>query len=263
MNIGNNLNNTKDAISTRRLFEFPSGFCCYSHSSHEETIVLYNETFIKNEYMKGDIQLHDGDCLFDVGANIGLFTIYANMKYKNLTTFAFEPMVPTYEVLLTNLYLYNLVHVNTFQFGLSANNCTKDFFYFPNQPGNTTTRPECKIVQRRKMLKKHTESQIELAFERKLVSAPVKTLSSVIDEYHIQNIDLLKIDVEGAEQDVLAGIESHHWEIIKQIVLEVHDAETNLNSIKEILINHGFNHTTGTNSSDWVGNVNLYCIRNC
>jgi hypothetical protein len=37
----------------------------------------------------------------------------------------------------------------------------------------------------------------------------------------IQRIDLLKIDVEGAEMDVLTGIEEEHWPAIQMISMEV------------------------------------------
>ena len=37
----------------------------------------------------------------------------------------------------------------------------------------------------------------------------------------VERIDLLKIDVEGAELDVLAGVEDEHWPLIRQISMEV------------------------------------------
>jgi acyl carrier protein len=46
------------------------------------------------------------------------------------------------------------------------------------------------------------------------------TLAEVVAAHRI---DLLKIDVEKAEADVLAGIDPATWEKIDQVVLEVHD----------------------------------------
>jgi hypothetical protein len=50
----------------------------------------------------------------------------------------------------------------------------------------------------------------------------VRQLSSIIDELAITTMDPLKIDVEGAEEEVLEGIEERHWPVIRQAVVEVH-----------------------------------------
>lgn len=245
-----------------RLFEFSDGLCCYSHSSFEETAVIHKELFLDHEYMRDGIVLRDGDCLFDVGANIGLFTIYANRPLTRLVTYAFEPMAPTYSVLLANLRLHRLGRVRALQYGLGARcEAAKEFTYYLNMPGNSTTRPETKGVHRLGMRAKHTESQIELAFESERVNAQVRTLSSVIDEYNVRAIDLLKIDVEGAELDVLAGVEARHWGMIRQIVLEVHDAATTCACITDQLAARGFRVSTGANEPNWAGNMNVYGVR--
>ena len=56
----------------------------------------------------------------------------------------------------------------------------------------------------------------------------LRTASSVIDaaaadDIDIPVIDLLKIDVEGAELDVMQGFEDAQWKIVRQVVAEVHD----------------------------------------
>ena len=254
----------RNFLEESRLFEFQDGFKCYSHSSLEEMKVLYNETYRDNEYFKNDIKLHDGACLFDVGANIGLFTICANRMFKRLTTYAFEPMPPTFKILLNNLQLHGLKQVRALQFGLSDCDCSsKEFTYFYNQPGNSTIQPESKEIHREGMLATHRHWQIDLAFKNILINAPVRTLSSVIDEYNIRVIDLLKIDVEGAEQAILAGVANNHWRMIRQVVLEVHDAPAHLSDIVARLGSYGFQVTIGSIKPNWAGNVNVYCIRSC
>ena len=37
----------------------------------------------------------------------------------------------------------------------------------------------------------------------------------------MERIDLLKVDVEGAEMDVLAGIDDCHWPLVQQLCMEV------------------------------------------
>lgn len=43
------------------------------------------------------------------------------------------------------------------------------------------------------------------------------TVSDLIREHALARIDLLKIDVEGAELDVLRGITPEHWGLIRQV----------------------------------------------
>lgn len=43
------------------------------------------------------------------------------------------------------------------------------------------------------------------------------TVSDLIRRHGLERVDLLKIDVEGAELDVLHGIEQEHWPRIQQV----------------------------------------------
>jgi hypothetical protein len=56
-----------------------------------------------------------------------------------------------------------------------------------------------------------------------------------MDERQIQRVDLLKIDVEGKECAVLAGIRNDHWQLIQQVVVEAHEAHTGMSSAPEII----------------------------
>src|SRR4030095_255980 len=53
----------------------------------------------------------------------------------------------------------------------------------------------------------------------------MRSLSDVIREEDVKQIDRLKIDVEKSELDLLAGIEPGHWPRIQQIVMEVHNVD--------------------------------------
>ena len=77
------------------------------------------------------------------------------------------------------------------------------------------------------------------AFETKKFNCPVETLSSVIEKAEADKIDLLKIDVEGAEINVLKGIAVEHWNRISQIVIETH-GNTELEQAKNLLDEHGY-----------------------
>jgi len=73
--------------------------------------------------------------------------------------------------------------------------------------------------------------------------ANVITLSDLIQSESIERIDLLKIDVEGAELEVLDGIADDHWNCIDQIVLEVENDSPDrltLESVRNTLEARGY-----------------------
>jgi hypothetical protein len=76
--------------------------------------------------------------------------------------------------------------------------------------------------------------------EIRVVNCRLRRLSGVIDESQIQRIDLLKVDTEGAEEDVLAGIESRHWDRIRQAVVEVHQGLESRTRVERTLQDRGF-----------------------
>ena len=47
----------EDAGDGLKLFTFPGGFRCYSHSSEGETSLIYTEIFVKQEYMGTHLSL--------------------------------------------------------------------------------------------------------------------------------------------------------------------------------------------------------------
>ena len=67
-----------------------------------------------------------------------------------------------------------------------------------------------------------------------------RPLSPVLDEEGIDRIDLLKVDVEGAELEVLRGIEERHWPLVRQAVVEVERWSENRDRVREVFATRGF-----------------------
>ena len=62
-------------------------------------IYCYNEIFKDAIYLDKGISIKDGDVIFDVGANIGLFSKYVDSKINNAMIYAFEPVPPIFKAL--------------------------------------------------------------------------------------------------------------------------------------------------------------------
>ena len=69
----------------------------------------------------------------------------------------------------------------------------------------------------------------------------LKTLSESIRLCKIKKIDLLKIDCEGNELKVINGIQNEDWDIIKQLIIEVHDIGNRLDYIQNLLKDKNYN----------------------
>ncbi|MDJ0743768.1 MAG: FkbM family methyltransferase [Xenococcaceae cyanobacterium MO_167.B27] len=224
-----------------------------------------SEIFTEQQYISNGIVINEGDCIFDVGANIGLFSLFVSRLQKNLKIYAFEPIESIFEVLQENVHLHSLHNIFLFNYGLSSeNNPEKLFTFYPNMAGNSTTKPLEKLEQRDAMNAVLSQEKVEYFFQSDQVKGELRTLSSVINELDIKSIDLLKIDVEGEEYEVLKGIEEKDWSKIKQVFAEVHDREGRLEQIQTLLTNHGFDITIEKNNllPPTTNNLNLYAVRN-
>jgi aryl carrier-like protein len=55
--------------------------------------------------------------------------------------------------------------------------------------------------------------------------ARIRRLGEVLVEQGVERVDLLKVDVQRAEAEVLAGLEDWQWAQVGQVAMEVHDEE--------------------------------------
>jgi FkbM family methyltransferase len=261
---------TRELIMTRKLITFSNGLQCYYLSSKEETEYIFSEIFTEQQYGGNDIVIKEGDCIFDVGANIGLFSLFVKGIQKKVKIYAFEPIKPTFEVLKDNITLHSIDNISLFNYGLSSeNNPEKLFTFYPNMAGNSTAKPGDTLAEIDDLEGKKQSEKIENLFadffkEEQQVKCEVRTLSSVIKELNINSIDLLKIDVEGEEYEVLKGIEDKDWSKIKQIVAEVHNQKGRLEKVTKMLTSYGFKVKLQKREllpSTFVDIFNLYAVR--
>jgi len=224
-------------------------------------------------YFSNGVRLNPGDTVFDVGANIGLFSLAAYARCpKNLRVYAFEPVRPVFDLLCANIERNTSTGlIEPLGFGLSSNSETVPFAYYPRAPVLSTAYPdEAADIM---MIKGTVQNSImhldeapralrwlgrmpaflrspilDFALKRTLrrqdITCRMRTMSQFIRERGIERIDFVKVDVEKAELDVLRGIEDHDWGKIRQAVIEVHDLDGRLSTITAMLRSHGFTEIT-------------------
>jgi 31-O-methyltransferase len=224
----------------------PDGLTVFSLNS-DETRFVHREVFGARCYMRHGIELHDGDCVFDVGANIGMSALFFHREHSGVRIFAFEPSPAASECLKANVGLHS-IDAHVFECGLSQESGTAEFTFYP---GNTvlsgfhadleTDRSTTwTFMVNSGFAPRHADMFLGSMFKKVTFPCPLRTLSEIIDEQRVERIDLLKIDVEKSEKEVLAGIRPEHWKLIQQLAIEVHNEAGGLDEMRRLLAEHGF-----------------------
>ena len=237
------------------LYELPNRMRIFQNNKGE-TEYLYKEIFGERAYLKHGIKLKDGACIFDVGANIGMFTLFAARQCDDVKVYAFEPIPTTFEILRRNVELYG-INARLFQCGLSNRPGVETFFHYPHlslMSGRfADVVEEIEVVKRFELNQQGFQDDSalrwneglldELLGERlacKPVSCDLRSLSEIISAEGVDTIDLLKIDAEKSEMAIFEGIIQEDWPRIKQVVVEVHDIEGRLERVLSLLREQGF-----------------------
>lgn len=259
-----------EIIEEFQRYQLPNGMAI-THHQKGETDFIYGEVFEKQLYGTHHLTLKPGDCIFDVGANIGLFSLYAQQLCPGGSIFAFEPMPPNFQRLKINTGLYG-PDVQVFNCGLGEMEADTQFAFYPKSTGASgrfTDQTEEEAVVRALIRNQEAEDgghadddQVEELvdgmFEKELYDVELRRLSDIIREQNVTKIDLLKIDVEKSEWHVLQGIDEEHWPLIQQVVLEVHDTNQMLAKIETLLKDRGFH--VVSDQDTLLKNTNLYNI---
>ncbi len=222
-------------------------------------------------YLKNGIEVREGDVVFDVGANIGLFSCMIFDKCNgNVKIFAFEALAETYKELQGVCGQIDNGNLKAFHIGISKEEGINEFMFYPNAPGLSTQyydvlseslddmvenldenidimpeffgnkEQEIRGVNEGRFNKLRAIYSLKKVFDGRLVKEKVIPLGKFIKEKKIERIDLLKIDVNGSELDVCQGVGEDNWKIIKQVVIEVPVKENRLTKIEEVLKKNGF-----------------------
>ena len=98
--------------------------------SEVEARATVHEIFVDKLYLQEGISILPGDIVLDVGANIGVFTLFA--AKQGAQVFAYEPVPPTFEVLQHNIHLHRLDGVaHPSNIGISDRVEEKTMFHYP------------------------------------------------------------------------------------------------------------------------------------
>jgi FkbM family methyltransferase len=180
---------------------------------------------ILNEVLKGkyyfafsDLEPKEGNLIIDLGAYIGAYTVYA--AKKGAQVIAVEPASSNLELLLQNVLLNNVSEkVNILKAAVGS---SKGFVKFPSD----SIDPDLAAFSLYNF--KNTWTKYE--------KVPLLRLNDILTLYNIKKIDIIKLDIEGAELEVLKSTYSILKTYKPKLVVEVH-REEDLKFLIQYLVN--------------------------
>ncbi|CAM9436501.1 unnamed protein product, partial [Hapterophycus canaliculatus] len=127
------------------LREMPNGLrLWWASRAEEEAFFIYGEIFDDKTYVRMGIRVQDGDTVWDVGANVGIASVFFELetdKPDSLDVYAFEPLPLNATALKRNLSTHCPKAV-ILEYALGAKNEDGVLAtFYPRMPGNSTLRP--------------------------------------------------------------------------------------------------------------------------
>jgi FkbM family methyltransferase len=167
--------------------------------TYPQLINLFEEIFIYQVYQfKTSMQ---SPLIIDCGSNIGISILYFKKLYPDCRILAFEPDHETFVLLDKNIKLNNLVGVTLYNFALSDFN--GDALLYKNHQDQGSLNST--------LIKSESKPFYESVTARKL------------SDFIKEEIDLIKIDVEGGETNIIDDLISNSKiKLVKEIILEFH-----------------------------------------
>lgn len=159
------------------------------------------ELWLEEVYTKGFYRPADGDVIVDAGANVGLFSIQIARQNRRCRVIALEPFAENFKYLRANVTRARLANVTCHEAALGA----------------AFAKGHMQAVGTRSLdhvLRIDSSAASETA---------VVPLASLFDLVRAQEIDFLKVDIEGSERDVFAAATPELLGRVKRIAMEYHD----------------------------------------
>jgi len=172
------------------LMHLRNGMKIFIRDSRSKDLSAIREVVGHNDYHLEDIRLPDNPIIFDVGANIGTFSMMAKKSYPTAAIYAFEPH-PKNFVLLNK----NAPFVVSQQVAITDSAGTVQF----QEDGSPIG---FKVI------------------DDGSLTVPCLSLNDITTD--LSRIDLLKIDVEGSEHVILQHASPDTFKKTMRILLEVH-----------------------------------------
>jgi FkbM family methyltransferase len=216
---------------------------------------LYRDVVTRRTYERNGVVLPRDGWVVDVGAHVGLFAHDVAARSGAVHVLALEPAPPLADCLRRNVANFG-PRVKVMEVAAAERSGMRSITYYPRLTGmsslhtrlgedrsliagilrNIATLDGALVDDENVSLLVDDVTSDRLTFE-----VQATTLSLAFEDIGSENISLLKIDVQGMEESVMAGMTDADWRRIPQVVIEVHDLNGALDRIVARLREMEFN----------------------
>ena len=159
---------------------------------------VYSSIFLLDEF-KLPFKI-DAKLIIDGGAYTGLSSLYFHKSYPNAKIIAIEPENSNFEILMNNTK--NIKNIEQLNCGLWYKEC---------------------FLKIKNSLEEKWGFQLEEVSENGENTMKAMTIDGLLQQSGYSYIDLIKLDIEGAEKEIF-GLGSKHWiNLTNIIIIELHD----------------------------------------
>ncbi|EGJ49114.1 FkbM family methyltransferase [Desulfocurvibacter africanus] len=177
---------------------------------------LVGDIFLREEYpltkLKG---VFGHTVVLDIGANVGLFAIYARLNIPNSTVHSFEPSGALRKAFEINAAPFTNIHLHPV--ALSDHDGEQTLYFNANKTGQSSLKPG--------------QEPAGPALVNETVR--VRDAGKALDGLQLDSVDILKVDTEGSEIEILKSFGSR-LDRVKHVYLEYH-SEADREEIHELL----------------------------
>jgi len=150
--------------------------------------------------------LEKDSTVIDIGANIGTFSIKAGNIARNGKVLCFEPFPKNFNTLKENISINNFENnIKAFNLAVAGKRGKSELFFHERDSGGGS-------------FYHHGNTE-----ELKSIKISCVTLEDIFNENNLKSCEFLKMDCEGAEEDILLNTPEEILQKIKTITIEWHD----------------------------------------
>jgi len=160
---------------------------------------IFFQVFYEKQYDLYGVEFPNAQRIIDGGANIGCASVYFSLQFPNAQILAIEPEKNNFSLLQNNTIPYK--NIKCLQAGIWNKN---EQLAITNPEGGAA----------------------EFMFDNKSTdNNTIKgmTIQTLLDLQHWDEVDILKLDIEGAEKEVFSGNDLLWLKKIKLLIIELHD----------------------------------------
>tara|TARA_R110001599_G_C12253726_1_gene659852 strand:- start:1108 stop:1854 length:747 start_codon:yes stop_codon:yes gene_type:complete len=202
--------------------------------NNSSDVPTFRQIFIDNEYNFNVTK--PPEVLIDAGANIGLASIYFSNKYPNAQIISIEPEESNFQLLKSNTASYkNIIPIQAALWSENGkvNLLDPGLGHWGFMTGSTNTAGN--------------------SFGSQCHEVKSVTVDRIIEDYGLDNIDILKIDIEGAEKEVFRDTSA--WILkVNSLIIELHER------MKQGCNRSFYNGSNGFDN-EWKQGENIYLTR--